>query len=215
MGGSAVQGSLRDSAPDGVRLIETMLWEPGVGVRLAPFHWARLAAGCAALCIARAPGAAEALVAAVSGDAPKRLRLTVGLGGAAELTEAPLPPAKALWQVAIAEARVAASDPWRSVKSTHRALYDNARAALPEGVDELIFLNENDDLAEGTITNVFVPEGAVLLTPPLAAGALPGVLRASLIAAGRAREARLAPEDLRGGFYLGNALRGLIRAELR
>lgn len=209
-----MQGSLRDSAPEGLRLIETMLWQPGQGVALAPFHWARLAEGCAALGIQRAPGVAEAHVAAVSGDGPKRLRLTMGLAGDAELTEAALPPAKPLWRVALAEARVVAGDPWRGVKSTHRGLYDAARAGLPEGVDELIFLNENGDLAEGSITNIFVPQGAVLLTPPLGAGALPGVLRASLMASGRAREARLTPDDLRGGFYLGNALRGLIRAEL-
>lgn len=214
MGGSAVQGSLRARAPSGVRLIETMLWEPGRGVALAPFHWARLAASCAALGIARVPGAAEALVAAVAGEAPKRLRLTVGLEGDAELTEAALPPSKALWTARIAEARVASNDPWRGLKSTERGLYDSARSALPEGVDELIFLNENGDLVEGAITNLFVPRGDVLLTPPLGAGTLPGVLRASLIAEGRVREARLTGGDLELGFFLGNALRGLIAARL-
>ena len=54
-----------------------------------------------------------------------------------------------------------------------------------------------------------------MLTPPLASGALPGVLRAELLADGRAREAVLWPEDLAGGFWLGNALRGLVRVALR
>ena len=47
-----------------------------------------------------------------------------------------------------------------------------------------------------------------------AVGLLPGVLRAELLAEGRCREAELAPDDLRGAFLVGNALRGLIRAEL-
>lgn len=45
-------------------------------------------------------------------------------------------------------------------------------------------------------------------------GALPGVLRADLLARGQAREAVLRPADLADGFWLGNALRGLVRVTL-
>jgi para-aminobenzoate synthetase/4-amino-4-deoxychorismate lyase len=69
-------------------------------------------------------------------------------------------------------------------------------------------------VAEGARSNVFVERDGVLLTPPLSSGALPGVLRASLLASGRAKEAVLWPADLQQGFYLGNALRGLIRTNL-
>ena len=54
---------------------------------------------------------------------------------------------------------------------------------------------------------------SLLLTPPLGAGVLPGILRADLIAQGRAREATLTPGDLDGTVYFGNSLRGLIRAQ--
>lgn len=50
--------------------------------------------------------------------------------------------------------------------------------------------------------------------PPVTSGALHGVLRAELLANGRAREAVLWPADLAGGFWLGNALRGLVRVSL-
>ena len=50
--------------------------------------------------------------------------------------------------------------------------------------------------------------------PPPALGPAPGVLRRSLIEAGRAREAELTIDDLTGGFLVGNALRGLMKAEL-
>lgn len=209
-----MQGGLRERAPAGLRLIETLRWEPETGAARRVRHLARLDAGCAALGIARLPGEAEALLDAVTGPAALRLRLTVGLDGRAELTQAPLPPAKPLWRVAIAPARVDSASPWLRLKTTERALYDTARAALPEGVDELIFLNERGELAEGTITNLFVARGDGLLTPPLAAGCLPGVLRAELLAGGRAREAMLHPEDLSEGLFLGNALRGLIPATL-
>ena len=58
-------------------------------------------------------------------------------------------------------------------------------------------------------------EDGVLMTPPADLGLLPGVLRRSLIEAGEAREAALRIEDLENGFLLGNALRGLFKAQLK
>jgi para-aminobenzoate synthetase/4-amino-4-deoxychorismate lyase len=40
------------------------------------------------------------------------------------------------------------------------------------------------------------------------------VLQASLLATGQAKQGRLTPADLAGGFQLGNALRGLLPAVL-
>ncbi len=54
----------------------------------------------------------------------------------------------------------------------------------------------------------------MLVTPPLSAGLLPGVLRRSLIEEGKAHEGEVALEDLENGFFIGNALRGLIPATL-
>lgn len=80
---------------------------------------------------------------------------------------------------------------------------------------DLVFLNERGEVAEGARSNIFVERDGVLLTPPIESGALPGVLRADLLARGQAREAVLRPADLAGGFWMGNALRGLIRVTLR
>ncbi len=54
-----------------------------------------------------------------------------------------------------------------------------------------------------------------MLTPPLSRGLLPGVLRGRLIDEGRAEEADLIEADLVHGFFVGNAVRGLVRARLR
>ena len=69
-------------------------------------------------------------------------------------------------------------------------------------------------LTEGSWTNIFVERGGILLTPPAELGLLPGVLRRSLIDAGKAREAELRLADLEAGFLLGNAVRGLMKARL-
>ena len=62
---------------------------------------------------------------------------------------------------------------------------------------------------------MFLAQGETLLTPPLASGLLPGTLRARLLAEGKAREDYLALEDLENSeFFMGNSVRGLVRARL-
>jgi 4-amino-4-deoxychorismate lyase len=123
-------------------------------------------------------------------------------------------PEGTVWRLALAKTRLDAGDDWLRHKTTRRAVYDADRAALPDGVDELIYMNTRGDLCEGTITNLFVRKGDVLVTPPISAGCLPGVLRSSLICAGKARVGKLREEDLQGEVYVGNSLRGLIAARL-
>ena len=53
------------------------------------------------------------------------------------------------------------------------------------------------------------------MTPPLVRGLLPGVLRARLIDERKAVEGDLVDADLAAGFFIGNAVRGLVRARLR
>jgi 4-amino-4-deoxychorismate lyase len=140
---------------------------------------------------------------------PARLRLTMDREGRVEWTDAALPPAKAEWRVGLAQERLRSDDPWLRVKSTRREAYDRARAALPEGLDEVLFLNERGEVCDGSITSVFVDRGQGMRTPPLSSGLLPGVLRAEL---GCAEEV-LRAEDLPGvRLWVGNALRGLIPA---
>src|SRR5690606_16981568 len=103
---------------------------------------------------------------------------------------------------------------WLQVKSSRRAAYDAARAALPPGLDEVVFLNERGEVCDGTITTLFFDAGGGLRTPPLSSGLLPGVLREEMLAQGRCREAVLHAADLgRVQLWLGNSLRGLVRAD--
>ena len=107
---------------------------------------------------------------------------------------------------------VAGSDFRLRHKTSDRAFYDEARAAA--GTFDVIFRDADGFLTEGSFTNIFVERGGRLVTPPLARGLLPGVLRARLLDEGRAEEGELRPADLAGGFFLGNAVRGLVPARL-
>ncbi|MBI4743643.1 MAG: aminotransferase class IV [Actinobacteria bacterium] len=53
--------------------------------------------------------------------------------------------------------------------------------AAEAGVDEGIFLNYNDDIVEGTVSNIFIVINKVLTTPALEDGILPGITRMIVI----------------------------------
>lgn len=147
-----------------------------------------------------------------------RIRLTLDRMGEIEIQAvemADTPPSASL--AVLADTCIDSSDPLRRHKTTARQHYDAALRTLPADspVFDVIFLNERGELAEGARSNIFVERDGVLLTPPQDSGALPGVLRAELLASGRAREAVLHLADLNGGFWLGNALRGLIPVHLQ
>ncbi|MCX7677086.1 MAG: aminotransferase class IV, partial [Alteraurantiacibacter sp.] len=98
-------------------------------------------------------------------------------------------------------------------KSTDRGLYDDARRAAQEGgAGEVLFIRDDGLLTEGSFTTLFVERDGMLLTPPLALGLLPGVLRRHLLDQGRAAEAELRLDDLANGFLIGNSVRGLMKA---
>jgi 4-amino-4-deoxychorismate lyase len=204
-----VEGALRGRAGGDVRLIETLLWDGARFPRL-PLHLARLAAGAGALGFSCDLSEAErALRAAVGGEGARRVRLTLGPAGDVAVTVADLPPVQADWRLGLAAVRLSADDPWLRVKSTRRAAYDAARAALPAGIDEVVFLNERGEVCDGSITTVFFDRGQGMRTPPLSCGLLPGVLRAELAVP---EEVLLAGDLPRVRLWVGNALRGLIPA---
>jgi 4-amino-4-deoxychorismate lyase len=184
----------------GLKLIETLLWD-GSAVPRWPLHRARLHRSAKLLGWTCPP------ISPPTPDHPARLRLTLDAVETVVWETAPLPPAKKTWRLGLADARLSSGDPWLRVKSTRREIYDHARAALPDNLDELVFLNERGEVCDGTITTVFFDRGHGLRTPPLASGLLPGVLRAEIACP----EELLLAEDLpHVRLWVGNALRGLI-----
>lgn len=196
------------------RLIETFRWDGNRFCRLDA-HLARARASAAALGFHWDRAAIDAALATVTGPAPLRIRLTLGRAGDAEVTTGPLAATPPEWRLMVAPDRLDPDAPLLHHKTTERGLYDRTRARLPEGIDEALFLNRRGEAAEGTISNFFADLGDGLVTPPLASGCLPGILRADLLAQGRVRERIIIADDLpRARLFMGNALRGLIPARL-
>jgi para-aminobenzoate synthetase/4-amino-4-deoxychorismate lyase len=230
IGGAVVQ----DSAADGeyaecllkarcfeaprrpLELIETLRYSPGEGFVRRDLHLARMARSAAAFGFAFDK---ETALRALHGAVAKppsalRVRLTLTEDGKLTCAAMSLLQEDATWTYAISPQTISA-DALSRHKTNWRDLYESefARLAKSSGCDEVIFLNERGEVVEGSRTNVFVVRNGMLLTPPLSAGALDGCLRRALIEEGRCSEATLRPENLANAdIYLGNSLRGLIRA---
>ena len=196
-------------------LIETMAFDPEEGIALIERHLARMKASAEAFGFPFDRHAArnELQAATFRLRAPAKLRLLLAPSGAIAIEAAPMPrPAAAPLRVAVAPLPVPAEDFRLRHKTSDRRFYDDARVAC--GADEVLFVDPDGFLTEGSFTSIFVSRGDRLVTPPLARGLLPGVLRAELIQGGRAVEGDLTPADLANGCLVGNALRGLVPAVL-
>lgn len=202
-------------------LFETMLFEPGAGYALLERHLARMGRSAAYFRYPFDETAASDLLAKEAegfGNCDQRVRLVLARDGTLTVTSTPLPPGStpASMRYVVSEFPVRSGNRFLYHKTTERELYDGEHARMAErfGTDEVIFLNERGELAEGSRTNIFIEKGGVLFTPALSSGLLPGTLREELIANGRAREAVLTLADLETAdqVYLGNSVRGLLPA---
>ena len=192
-------------------LVETMAFDPEEGIARLEAHLARMKASADALGFAfdRHDARNELQAATFRLRTARRVRLLLAPSGrvAIEIAAMPPPPAGPL-QVALGLLPVSPLDLRLRHKTSARGFYDAAR--IDSGADEVVFVHDGS-LTEGSFTSVFVPRGDVLVTPR-AGPLLPGVLRAELLESGRAIEGDLSPADLADGFYVGNALRGLLPA---
>ena len=214
--------------PSATGLFETMAISNGEALRLAA-HLQRMQASAKALRIAFDPALAEQLVSSTCASLDKnisyRLRLDLAAHGELSFATAVIDPisqpVKIFWAKDILPGDVSmfSGDALLRHKISNRTLYDQAwqRAVQLSGFDAF-FVNERGFVTEGGRTSIFVkPQGSSeWLTPPVSAGLLPGIMRATLLAdpSMNAREANLTINDvlMAEGIILSNALRGAIKA---
>jgi len=96
-------------------------------------------------------------------------------------------------------------------KTTNRAFYNtHFKAALAAGYDEVVFINERNEITEGSISNIFIRKGKNWYTPPVCSGLLAGIWRENMIKRLNARERILSTKDLieSDEVLIGNSIRG-------
>ncbi|ELW9451087.1 bifunctional anthranilate synthase component I family protein/class IV aminotransferase [Burkholderia cenocepacia] len=219
---------LTDADP-GFQLFETTAATRADGIRHLDRHLARLQRSADAFGFRFDADALrreiDARCAALDGDGAYRMKLTLAKDGTIEIVAAPLKPLPAgpvgvLLACEHGFAPTRASDALLLHKTTRRAEYDRAwQAAEGLGGFDMLFVNERGEVTEGGRSNLFVKLDGQWVTPPLASGVLPGVMRGVLLddPAFGAVERVVTRDDLARaqGLLLTNALRGALDAVLK
>jgi branched-subunit amino acid aminotransferase/4-amino-4-deoxychorismate lyase len=162
-------------------LFETMLAIHGQVVQLEE-HFARLAHSAHELRLpAPDPDAFRAAIAqAVQSDEEMAVRC-VYTNGEFTATAGSIPPVTLRRRD---DARVVTLD--RTIvrdRPEHKlSSYITSRPEIPPGADEALFVDQRGDILEGTTTNIFAITGDTLITAPITAGILPGIVRAWVLA---------------------------------
>jgi para-aminobenzoate synthetase / 4-amino-4-deoxychorismate lyase len=223
-----IKAAFLTQLPSASGLFETIIVHQGKPQRLTA-HLDRVQSSALALGIPFDLVKAQALIeencAALEAQLNYRLRLDLAPDGMFSVTTALLEeitqPVKVFWAKDILTENVVmnSGDPLLRHKVSQRTLYDQAwKKAVELGGFDALFINEHGFVTEGGRTSIFVkPAGSnIWLTPPLSAGLLPGVMRATLLADQKlnAREANLTIQEVCSAdeIMLTNALRGAIKA---
>ena len=111
---------------------------------------------------------------------------------------------------------------WVKYKTTNRKIYDSVwLAAVKRGGFDGLLINKNGFVAEGGRSSVFIkPKNSdIWLTPPLDAGILPGVMRATLVNGlndWKVEEKNIRKQDVIDAekIILTNSLRGIVPVHL-
>lgn len=120
--------------------------------------------------------------------------------------------------IRISEKRTSSRDRFLFHKTTLREIYNEEYAASVEaGFYDVIFMNENDEITEGSISNIFIKKGNMFYTPPVKCGLLNGVCRQNFLNKNsNTSERKLFLNDLleADAIYLTNAVRGMVQVIL-
>jgi len=216
-------------------LIETMFYDPESGYLFEEQHIERLRRSADYLgfaCDKQNIGLSLDQFAARNSEGCSRVRLKLSVAGGVTITSAPTTRPGALTlgealqrsdggEIGLAEERTNSLSAWLFHKTTMRRLYDTAyQQALSDGLIDIIFCNERDEVTEGAISNVIIQKGGNFYTPPLSCGVLPGVMREVLMAdadSERVEERLLYLADLQQAdrIFICNSVRGVIPVSLK
>lgn len=194
-------------------LIETMAYQPDVGIPLLKAHLQRLSASASYWGIPYSSDRVEEAIYGLNPEYPLTIRLTLRSDGSIEVDsrEASIPDEPVILEIPT-EATV---DP-DHVLWFHKTA-DRERYPQTEDGVEMILVNLTGEVTETNISNLMARFDERWVTPPIDSGCLPGVYRRMVLEEGRVTEAPLTIDELKSADELAvtNAVRGWREATLR
>lgn len=191
------------------QLLETLLWQPIGGYLLLEKHLARLLKSAEYFnfhCDRKK--VADSLSNAVACcQSPQYVRLCLFSGGQLTIEKRELFSVRG--NVLTLSGRVDTRSPFVYHKTTQRAFYQNAQAAV-QGASDVILVNSEGHVTECSFSNIVVDKKGRLLTPSAECGLLKGTFRESLLEKGLLEEAIIPAEEFvdMKRIYLINSVRG-------
>jgi para-aminobenzoate synthetase/4-amino-4-deoxychorismate lyase len=207
-----------------IGLFETIRIEQGQACRLEK-HLDRISQSARELKIKFDSNRARSLIQEACSSLDKqsiyRLRLDLSAEGLLSVKTAviqDLQPGPILWasDLLATDTTMFSTDQLLGHKVTRRKLYDQAWLAAEKlGSFDALFINEQGFVTEGGRSNVFIKKGGQWLTPPLASGCLPGVMRSVVLndTKYQAVEKNITRADVLSAeeVIFTNALRGIVQ----
>jgi para-aminobenzoate synthetase/4-amino-4-deoxychorismate lyase len=207
-----------------IGLFETIRIENGQACRLK-MHLERISQSAKELKIKFDSNRAISLIQEACSTLDKqliyRLRLDLSAEGLLSVKTAAiqdLQPGPILWasDLLAMDTTMLSTDQLLGHKVTRRKLYDQAWLAAENlGSFDALFINEQGFVTEGGRSNVFIKKNGQWLTPPLASGCLPGVMRSVVLSDTKyqAVEQNITRADVLSAeeVIFTNALRGIVQ----
>ncbi|MDD8019332.1 MAG: bifunctional anthranilate synthase component I family protein/class IV aminotransferase, partial [Bacteroidota bacterium] len=196
------------------QLLETMLWQNGY--TFLSEHVGRMKQSADffsfPLDVSNLNNALEKSERAFTAGKKYRVRLVLSKNGEFSLTSSELIDTKISPVIRIADKKTNSNDRFLFHKTTRRELYTAySQKASKENIFDYIFLNERNEITEGSFTSLFIEKDGKLFTPPIACGLLNGVYRQHILMTNpSASQKVLFLDDLRtaDGLFLCNSIRG-------
>ena len=144
-----------------------------------------------------------------------RIKITLSKTGSVNIQTEEFIQSTTRVKIILSESRINGRNKFQYFKTSNRKLYDSEyKHYKSKGYFDVIYLNENDDIAEGSITNIFVKKGDVITTPSLQCGILPGIYRKYYLRTHpEIKEKRISLDELitADEIILTNSLRGAVK----
>lgn len=217
-------------------LFETLLWVPESGYVYVDQHLERLRCSAEYFLFTCETEEIRKRLQHFSkqfSDMPQRVRLVLEKDGTCQIETSECDPPSILYLppqpngkqqdrlpfIRLSSQPVDSSSCWLYHKTTRRKLYTAEYAAAVEGgFADTVFVNENDAVTEGCISNLVVFVDGRYCTPPVTDGLLAGVMRQQLLdnASVSIEERSLTREDLvrAEAIFLCNSVRGVRQVRL-
>ncbi len=146
-----------------------------------------------------------------------KLKITLRKYGDISFNISELPTFPDKIKIILSHSRINSQNKFQYFKTTNRKLYDEEYLKFSaKGFFEIIYLNENNEVTEGSITNIFLKRRGIIFTPPINCGILPGVYRNHLLRNSfDIKEKKIFINDLieADEIFLTNSVRGQIKVD--